>query len=60
MGDAERKLATYTDVLAASEHLIAQVIDGELHTQPRPAGAHATFSSELGIELGPRYAQSPA
>ncbi len=55
MGVAARKLATYTDVLAASEHLIAQVIDGELHTQPRPAGAHATFSSELGIELGPPF-----
>jgi Uma2 family endonuclease len=43
--------ATYADVLAAPEHHIAQVIDGQLDVQPRPAGKHARSYSVLGGEL---------
>ncbi len=51
MADAARKLATYEDVLNAPEHMVAQVVDGELHVQPRPAGAHTRSSSRLVSDL---------
>ena len=43
--------ATYRDVLDAPAHEVAEVIDGVLHTQPRPASRHALASSVLGGEL---------
>jgi Uma2 family endonuclease len=51
MADAARKLATYEDVLNAPEHLLAQVVDGELVLQPRPAGRHTHVATELGSDL---------
>ena len=51
MADAARKLATYEDVLNAPARCIAQLIDGELDTQPRPSLAHQMVSSVLGAEL---------
>jgi len=48
---AERR-ATYEDVLAAPAHLVAEVVRGVLHTQPRPAMPHARASARLGAELG--------
>ena len=55
MGAPARRRATYDDVLAAPEHVIAEVIDGELHTQPRPAAGHSAASSALGELLGPPF-----
>ncbi len=55
MADAARRRATYEDVLRAPEHLIAEIIDGELVTQPRPAGRHSAVASALGEELGPPF-----
>ena len=43
--------ATYQDVLDAPPHMVAEVIAGTLHTQPRPAMRHAWASSILGGEL---------
>lgn len=51
MSDAARKRASYDDVLAADPRMIAEVLDGVLHTQPRPALAHAKVASELAFEL---------
>jgi Uma2 family endonuclease len=46
--------ATYADVLAAPEHMVAELIDGRLHLQPRPRVRHAIVASSLGEEiLGP-------
>jgi Uma2 family endonuclease len=42
-------------VLNAPPHMIAEVIDGELHLQPRPAKPHAAAASALGEELGPPF-----
>ena len=55
MGDPARNSATYEDVLNAPEHMVAQVIDGELVLQPRPAALHAMAASALGEELGPPF-----
>ncbi len=43
--------ATYDDVLSAPEHLVAEIIDGQLHTHSRPAPKHAFSYSSLGGEL---------
>ena len=43
--------ATYQDVLDAPEHRVAEIVDGVLHTHPRPAPPHALASSYLGGEL---------
>lgn len=46
-----RRRATYEDVLAAPEHVVAEIIAGELRLSPRPAGPHALVASVLGAEL---------
>lgn len=43
------------DVLSAPAHMVAEVIDGALHTQPRPAMRHAWASSGLGARLSPPF-----
>ena len=43
--------ATYQDVLDAPAHQVAEIVDGTLHTHPRPAMPHALASSRLGGEL---------
>ncbi len=55
MADPVRRKATYEDVLAAPDHLVAEIIDGELSLHPRPAGRHAAVASALGEELGPPF-----
>lgn len=47
--------ATYDDLLALPEHVVGEIIDGELHVSPRPAPRHAVAASVLGGELGPPY-----
>ena len=44
--------ATYQDVLDAPEHQVAEIVDGTLHTHPRPAVRHARASSSLGGRIG--------
>lgn len=41
------RFASYDDILALPEHVTGEIIDGELHTQPRPTSRHARV--ELGI-----------
>lgn len=55
MADVAKRRATYDDVLNAPDHTIAEVIDGQLNVQPRPAGRHAAVTSALGDELGPPF-----
>ena len=43
--------ATYRDVLAAPPHRVAEIVDGELYTNPRPAMPHALATSSLGNDL---------
>jgi Uma2 family endonuclease len=52
MGDPAKRRATYEDLLTAPEHVVAEVVNGVLHTQPRPAAPHARASTRLGAELG--------
>jgi Uma2 family endonuclease len=48
---AQKRRATYQDVLQAPEHMIAEVIDGELHLMPRPKRRHLRTASGLGAFL---------
>jgi len=47
----DRPRATYEDILRAPEHMIAELIGGELVLSPRPAGRHARASSMMGGDL---------
>jgi Uma2 family endonuclease len=47
--------ATYDDLVAVPEHLVAEIVDGELWTSPRPAPRHGAASSEVGHQLGPPF-----
>ena len=47
-----RGRATYQDVLDAPAHQVAEVVDGTLHTHPRPAVPHTRASSVLGRKIG--------
>lgn len=53
-GEKKRR-ATYQDVLDAPEHVVAEIINGELRLSPRPRPTHAAVSSALGEELGPPF-----
>lgn len=44
----QRKPARYEDVLSAPDHLVAEILDGELFTSPRPSFRHARAASMLG------------
>jgi Uma2 family endonuclease len=54
MGDARRP-ATYEDLMAVPEHLVAEIIDGELITSPRPASPHALACSGILSVLFDRF-----
>ena len=49
--EAPPRRTTYQDVLDAPAHRVAEIVDGTLYTQPRPAAPHALASSYLGDEL---------
>ena len=51
MGEPAKRRATYEDLLAIPEHLVGEILDGVLVTQPRPASRHTLAASSLGGEL---------
>ena len=53
--DARQRAATYEDLLAVPEHLVAEILFGRLVTHPRPAPRHAVARSALGSVLGPPF-----
>ena len=50
--DPQQRRATYEDLLAVPDHLIAEIIDGVLYVSPHPASPHALCTSVLGSLLG--------
>lgn len=55
MAAPAKRHATYADLQDVPEGFIAELIDGELVTQPRPGLPHTVASSSLGEELGPPF-----
>ncbi len=51
MSSEAKKFATYDDLLNLPEHLVGEIIAGELITSPRPGPRHARASSVLGSEI---------
>jgi hypothetical protein len=43
--------ATYDDILALPEHVVGEIIDGELIVSPRPRPVHALATSSLGADI---------
>jgi Uma2 family endonuclease len=51
VSDPAKKRATYQDVLDAPDHLIAEIINGDLRLSPRPGAPHTVAQSGLGALL---------
>jgi len=54
---SRRKLATYEDLLALPEHLVGEILDGDLFALPRPSPRHALAASGLGAAVFDRFAK---
>lgn len=52
MALAARIDATYKDLEQVPDHLVAEILAGDLYTSPRPASPHSWASSILGVEIG--------
>jgi Uma2 family endonuclease len=52
---ASRRQATYDDLLALPEHVVGEIVDGELVVSPRPATPHTVGASALGGTLTPPF-----
>jgi Uma2 family endonuclease len=55
MTDVMRQPATYEDLLKVPEHLVAEIVDGDLFTSPRPASRHARATTKLASHLSQRF-----
>jgi Uma2 family endonuclease len=51
MNSGPKKPATPADLEALPEHVVGEIIDGELVVTPRPASPHAYATSNLSYEL---------
>jgi Uma2 family endonuclease len=49
---ALKKPATYDDLVAVPDHLVAEILDGELYATPRPRAPHARAASVLAMDIG--------
>ena len=58
MKPAPRRV-TYDDILNAPEHVVAEIVDGELYTSPRPASPHALAASVIGSDLLGPFQRAP-
>ncbi len=52
---AEQKKDIYEELLNLPENRVGEILNGELHTQPRPAPKHALAASYLGADLVEPY-----
>jgi Uma2 family endonuclease len=50
-----KRPATYADIVALPEHLVGEILNGDLVVSPRPAPRHGVASSALGATLGPPF-----
>ena len=51
MAEPRSKVATYADLEAVPDHLVAEILFGTLVTHPRPATKHGIAALSLGNEL---------
>lgn len=55
MGEAAKRIATYADLDGVPEHLVAEIVDGELYEFARPSPKHAATHSRLLVWSGSRF-----
>ncbi len=53
--DAARRKPTYQDLVALSDDVIGEIVAGDLHASPRPAGRHSLAGSTLAGSLVPPF-----
>ena len=51
----QRRGASYQDVLDAPEHVVAEILAGELRVSPRPSSPATVLSTNLIVTLGHRF-----
>ena len=49
------KRATYTDLETLPDHLVGEILDGDLYASPRPRLRHAVAGTHLAGELAPPF-----
>ena len=54
MAPAKRP-ATYADLEALPEHVVGEIIDGELFVSPRPKPRHAVAATRIAADLDPAF-----
>ncbi len=59
MGNPPRRRATYDDLRKVPDHLVAEILDGELFASPRPASPHARAGSAIGSDLFGAFDRPP-
>ena len=52
MDKPSRPRATYADLREVPDHLVAEILDGEVFASPRPASPHGHAQSSILIDLG--------
>jgi len=57
MAEVATRPATYSDLEAVPENLVAEIIDGALETHPRPRPRHARAANRLSRQLTNRFGE---
>ena len=57
MQETVKRRATYADLEAVPEHLVAEILHGRLVTHPQPTGEHGEVHFSLGLLIGAVYRQ---
>ena len=55
----ERAPATYEDLLKVPDHMIGEIIDGDLEVSPRPCARHANAATGMAADLRGRFNGPP-
>ncbi|NJN46506.1 MAG: Uma2 family endonuclease [Candidatus Competibacteraceae bacterium] len=55
MQTAALQQSLYESLMRLPENVVGEIIAGQLHTQPRPAGPHALASSVLNADIGSAF-----
>ncbi|MEO1172437.1 MAG: Uma2 family endonuclease [Myxococcota bacterium] len=53
--DPARKPATYEDLLAVPDRMVAEIVSGRLHASQRPAPRHSQAASGIGADIYSAY-----
>lgn len=46
------KIGTPADLLDLPDHVVGELVNGEVHVSPRPASRHALAAASLGMDIG--------